>query len=75
MYACVCNAICEAELRRCARVVPGDAVAVYAAMGKAPQCGQCLDDSNELIADARAGEPARAPLRLVRPCTPLHAAA
>ena len=38
MYVCVCNAVREAEFRRAARLVDGDAEAIYAALGKAPQC-------------------------------------
>ena len=38
MYVCICNAIRECELREAARKVPGDADAVYAALGKTPQC-------------------------------------
>jgi bacterioferritin-associated ferredoxin len=53
MYVCVCNAIRECELRRAALRVPGDAEAVYAALGKRPNCGQCLDDADEIVFDER----------------------
>lgn len=53
MYVCVCNAIRECEFRRAARCVPGDAEAVYAALGKAPQCGQCLEEADEIIVEER----------------------
>jgi bacterioferritin-associated ferredoxin len=53
MYVCVCNAIRECEFRRAARHVPGDAEAVYAALGKTPQCRQCLDEANEIIVEER----------------------
>lgn len=53
MYVCVCNAIRECELRRTARRVPGDAEAVYAALGKTPQCRQCLDEANEMLVEER----------------------
>lgn len=53
MYVCVCNAIRECEFRRAARLGSGDAAAVYAALGKAPQCGQCLDDADDLVIDER----------------------
>lgn len=49
MYICVCNAIREDDLRRVARQVPGDAEACYAALGKRPNCGTCLDEADELI--------------------------
>ena len=53
MYVCVCNAIRECELRRAALRCPGDAEAVYAALGKRPNCGQCLDEADMLIAAER----------------------
>ncbi len=54
MYVCVCNAIRECELRRAALRAPGDAEAVYASLGKRPNCGQCLDDADEIITEERA---------------------
>lgn len=53
MYVCICNAIRECELREAARKVPGDADAVYAALGKTPQCGQCLDDAAMILIEER----------------------
>lgn len=53
MYVCVCNAIRECELRRTALRTPGDAEAIYSALGKRPNCGQCLDDAETLIAKER----------------------
>jgi bacterioferritin-associated ferredoxin len=53
MYVCVCNAIRECEFRRAARQVEGDAEAVYASLGKTPQCGQCLEDADMLLAEER----------------------
>ncbi|MGE8141883.1 (2Fe-2S)-binding protein [Novosphingobium sp. NPDC080210] len=53
MYVCICNAIRECELREAARTVPGDADAVYAALGKTPQCGQCLDDAAMILIEER----------------------
>lgn len=54
MYVCICNAIRDCVLRHAARRVEGDAVAVYAALGKAPQCGQCLEEADVIIAEERA---------------------
>ena len=54
MYICVCNAIREKDLKVAARCTSGDAEAVYAALGKRPNCGQCLDDAQLLIEEARA---------------------
>ena len=53
MYTCVCNAIRENELRRAARHVSGDAEAVYAALGKRPNCGQCLEDAEDILFEER----------------------
>ena len=53
MYVCICNAIKESELRRVARHCPGDAEACYAALGKRPNCGTCLCDAEDVIAEER----------------------
>lgn len=53
MYVCICNAIRERDFREAARRVPGDAEAIYASLGKAPQCCQCLDEANELAFEER----------------------
>ncbi|QYU67286.1 (2Fe-2S)-binding protein [Leptolyngbya sp. 15MV] len=53
MYICICNAIRECELRRVARHVAGDAEAAYAALGKRPNCGQCLTDADDILTEER----------------------
>ncbi|TIX51264.1 (2Fe-2S)-binding protein [Alteraurantiacibacter aquimixticola] len=53
MYICVCNAIRECELRNAARRTGGDAESVYAALGKRPNCGHCLDDADDVIVEER----------------------
>ena len=53
MYICICNAIRDTELRQAARQHPGDADAVYACLGKTPQCGQCLDEAAEILIEER----------------------
>lgn len=53
MYICICNAIRECELRRAARCCSGDAEALYAAMGKRPNCGQCLEEADEIVTEER----------------------
>ena len=60
MYICICNAIRETELRNIARRCPGDAEACYVALGKRPNCGTCLEDADDIIAEERemAFEPA-----------------
>lgn len=54
MYVCVCNAIRECEFRRATHSVSGDAEAIYASLGKVPQCRQCIEDANELLAEERS---------------------
>ncbi|MFM5955501.1 MAG: bacterioferritin-associated ferredoxin [Novosphingobium sp.] len=56
MYICICNAIRESDLRAAARRVPGDVDAVYAVLGKTPQCGQCLDDAAMILIEERAAQ-------------------
>ena len=53
VYVCICNAIRETTLRTAARACPGDADAVYEALGKRPQCGQCLDDAAAILIEER----------------------
>ncbi|MCP5397462.1 MAG: ferredoxin [Sphingomonadaceae bacterium] len=55
MYVCICNAIKERELRAIACSVSGDAEAAYAALGKEPDCGQCLCEAEDILAEERAG--------------------
>ena len=55
MYVCICNAIREKDLRAVARVCAGPAETLYAAMGKRPQCRQCLDEADDIVAEARCG--------------------
>lgn len=51
MYVCICNAIRENDLRCAARRCRGSAEAIYGALGRTPQCRQCLDDAEDIIAD------------------------
>ena len=53
MYICICNAIRECELRRTALKTCGDAESVYAALGKKPSCGQCLEEADQIIFEER----------------------
>ncbi len=53
MYVCICNAIREDDLRKAARTSGGDADAVYEALGKSPQCGQCLVEATEILIEER----------------------
>jgi len=54
MYICICNAIRETDLCQAALSCKGDAEATYAALGKRPNCGQCLEEAQELIEQHRA---------------------
>jgi bacterioferritin-associated ferredoxin len=54
MYVCICNAIKESELRDMARKCAGDAEHLYAAMGRPPQCRQCIEEADAILIDARA---------------------
>ncbi len=54
MFVCICNAIREVDLRRAATRCAGEADTVYRALGKAPQCCQCLDEADEILHDARS---------------------
>ncbi len=55
MYVCICNAIRDSELRTAARACTGDAESIYIALGRPPQCRQCIGDAEAIIADERAG--------------------
>ena len=53
MYTCICNAIRETDLRRAAKTCSGDAEAVYAKLGKRPNCGQCLKEADGILFEER----------------------
>jgi len=53
MYLCICNAIRECDVRAAAQSCAGDAEAIYATLGKTPQCRQCLCDAAEILVDVR----------------------
>ena len=53
MYVCICNAIRECDFRNAGRRCAGDAEQVYAALGKQPQCGQCLEEAQHILEDER----------------------
>ena len=53
MYTCICNAIRESDLRDMARRTSGDAETVYAALGMKPNCGQCLEEADEIVLEER----------------------
>jgi len=53
MYVCVCNAIRECEFRRAAQRCRGGAESVYAALGKKPNCGHCLEEAEEVLFEER----------------------
>jgi bacterioferritin-associated ferredoxin len=53
MYICICNAIRESDLRAVARITSGCAETAYAALGKHPNCGNCLCEAEEVLAHER----------------------
>jgi len=53
MYICICNAIRENDLRAAARCTTGAAESLYRWMGKVPQCRQCLDEADDIVAEER----------------------
>ncbi|MET1755554.1 (2Fe-2S)-binding protein [Novosphingobium sp. RD2P27] len=72
MYVCICNAIRECELRKAARTSCGDAEALYAQIGRPPQCGQCIDEAEEIIAEERVSTRVPVPRPASDPYRPLH---
>ncbi|PZU07497.1 (2Fe-2S)-binding protein [Sphingomonas sp.] len=58
MVVCVCNALKERDVRDAARSGCQSPLAAYAALGRRPQCGQCIPFARALIAEERAGQPA-----------------
>lgn len=54
MYVCICNAIKESDLRIAAKAHEGTAEELYVRLGRQPQCCQCLEDAEAIVADARA---------------------
>ena len=53
MYVCICNAIREAELRAVAHRTSGTAEQAYAALGKVPNCGNCLCEAEQILFEER----------------------
>lgn len=72
MYVCICNAIRECELRKAARASRGDAEALYAKLGRPPQCRQCIDDADDIIADERLSAHLPVPVMSDRTFQPMH---
>ncbi|MEW9854217.1 (2Fe-2S)-binding protein [Novosphingobium sp. M1R2S20] len=72
MYVCICNAIRECELRQAARASSGDAEALYIQIGRPPQCGQCIDEAEEIIAEERVSDRLPVPRPSKDSYRPLH---
>ena len=53
MFVCICNAIRDSELREAAVACCGDAESIYVSLGRPPQCRQCIDDAEAIIAEVR----------------------
>lgn len=54
MVVCICNAIKERELRAAVRDGASCPNSAYAAMGRKPKCGQCLNFARSIISAERA---------------------
>lgn len=55
MYICICNAIREKDFRAAAHRHPeAGAGEIYAALGRPPQCGQCLPEAEAVLGQERA---------------------
>jgi bacterioferritin-associated ferredoxin len=54
MIVCVCNALCEDEVRRAARAGAPCPVSAYAHLGCQVQCGSCLLYAREIVDEERA---------------------
>jgi bacterioferritin-associated ferredoxin len=53
MIVCVCNAICEDEVRTAARAGAPCAKSAYAHLGCEAQCGSCLSFAQEIVDEER----------------------
>lgn len=51
MYVCICNAIRETDFRSAARRCGGGVEATFGCLGRTPQCRQCFEDAEDIIAD------------------------
>lgn len=72
MYVCICNAIRECELRAAARTSRGNAEALYTAIGRPPQCGQCVEDAEDIISEERMASHTPIVLPTERASHPVH---
>ena len=54
MFICICNASREKDIRATARCNAGGAEDLYGLLGLKPQCRQCLEDAEAIIAEERA---------------------
>ena len=54
MIVCVCNALCEDDVRRAARSGAPCPRSAYRALGCEPQCGTCVPFAAEIFDEERA---------------------
>ena len=73
MYVCICNGVTDCELRKLARTCRGDAAAPYTGLGRPPQCGQCLEDAEDILEEERSAMRLPAPIPVVLVPTALPA--
>lgn len=62
MYLCICRAIRERDVDAAVRAGARRPADVFRACGTSPQCGTCVCDLRERIAQANAAEEARQPV-------------
>jgi len=51
MYLCICNAIREKDFRALAACCGGKAETLYRELGHEPQCRQCLEEAEDILAE------------------------
>ena len=59
MFVCICNAIRDTELRDAVRrCQPSmNAEGLYNALGRPPQCRQCIEEAEDIIREERSALP------------------
>lgn len=53
MYVCICNAVTESEVRKCARNGACSVEHLTAELGVGAGCGRCRDCASELLRDVQ----------------------
>jgi bacterioferritin-associated ferredoxin len=58
MYVCNCNGLTKRQVREAIEKRPRDVEAVYRYHDCQPQCGRCVPEVSEMLAEARETEAA-----------------